>query len=201
MRYSCTNCEEYGLHYNRNYPPIELIEGKVSSQIIIIGLNPKGDKDKIDNTTKEEIENFNKNYPYYKDFEKVYSPLYNLMGKENGVAHLDIVKCYCNEFPPKGSTTKQKQEIINNCCKNYLKLQIKQIKPKMIICNGADVCKIIIDLIPHKYKSEKNETYYIGIFNNIEIIVVLSGFIGRIDDYSKRRLGKEIEELYYKMTK
>jgi hypothetical protein len=33
----------------------------------------------------------------------------------------------------------------------------------------------------------------IGNFNGTEIAVILSGFVGRLDNYAKLRLGKEIE--------
>lgn len=40
-----------------------------------------------------------------------------------------------------------------------------------------------------------SETAYKSNIYGTEVIVILSGFIGRIDDYSKRRLGYEIESL------
>ena len=59
------------------------------------------------------------------------------------------------------------------------------------------------DLFSKKYKKrivkpkkELNglETSYLGLINNYKVRVVLSGFIGRIDNYARRRLGKEIEQ-------
>jgi len=68
----------------------------------------------------------------------------------------------------------------------------------MIICNGADVCKVIRSII-RPIEGKEQDTYYFGKVRDVEIAVVLSGFIGRIDDYSKRRLGLEIETLIDKI--
>lgn len=71
--------------------------------------------------------------------------------------------------------------------------------PKIIICNGAPVCDIISDIVQIKTRKQRNEendklmTSDIGSFHGNEVIVIYSGFIGRIDDYAKIRLGKEIE--------
>ncbi|MDO8548821.1 MAG: hypothetical protein Q7S39_01540 [Ignavibacteria bacterium] len=73
--------------------------------------------------------------------------------------------------------------------------QIEVYKPKMIICNGADVCRRIKEIIHPISEVKGTDTYYIGEINGSKVTIVLSGFIGRIDNYSKRRLGKEIELL------
>ena len=42
MNHECPKCENYGLKYNRKYRPSDFLEGKRSSLIWIMGLNPKG---------------------------------------------------------------------------------------------------------------------------------------------------------------
>jgi hypothetical protein len=196
MNKICNKCNEYQLNFNRKYKPEEFLEGKNDSIIWIIGLNPKENNDYKDTRKLSELKNYfndeNKIHSYFKNFYKVSKKLYENMGKNNGVAHTDLVKCFSRNFPPKNNKTKVNvDEIISNCS-NYLKKQIIKYKPKMIICNGSYVVNFIKKLI---YPKKDFETYYIGCLddNNIEIIVILSGFIGRIDDMAKRRLGKEIE--------
>ena len=84
-----------------------------------------------------------------------------------------------------------KKEIIANCS-GYLKQQIEIHKPKIIICNGADVSSKLLELYPPETTRQKHTSYRVQ-NDKRDFAVVLSGFIGRIDDYAKRRLGQEIE--------
>ncbi len=195
-------------NFNRKYKPDDFIEGKTNSKIWIVGLNPKADFTYTDKRDISDLNNFfmgkdkadqKKTYSYFKDFKKVSDLLYKYLGKEEGVAHTDIVKCFSNEFPPKGCSKKDIDSVISNCSTYFIK-QIEKYSPKMIICNGSYVCREIQKIVsPKESISIRNATHYIGIINTLdgekEIIIVLSGFIGRIDDYAKKRLGKEIEEL------
>lgn len=193
MNHECCKCKKYGLKYQRKYRPADFLEGKRSSNIWIVGLNPKGNSDKIDEREVEDVEGYfnhvNEVHPYFRDFKKVSGKLYDLLGKEKGAAHTDIVKCFSNRFPPGNCKRKEAEEIIDNC-KEYFKEQINEWLPDMIICNGSPVCRIIKEIIPVKVG---DKTSYTGKFKGKEITVILSGFIGRIDDYAKARLGKEIE--------
>jgi hypothetical protein len=186
MNFECSKCKNYGLKYDRKYKPSDFLVGKRNSLVLIVGLNPKGNLGENDKLDVTELKNFFEGDipPFLKDFRKVSEKLYELFGKDRCVAHTDIVKCYSNKFPRKG------QEVIINNCKGYLEKQIKECPPKMIICNGAPVCKIIKGVI--KPQTDYT-TSYIGNFDGNEIAVILSGFIGRIDNYAKLRLGKEIE--------
>jgi hypothetical protein len=64
----------------------------------------------------------------------------------------------------------------------------------MVICNGAKVCDYIKTAIPPSEPDEKRGNYR-GVIEDWEVAVVLTGFIGRIDNYSRMRLGAEIEQL------
>ena len=137
----------------------------------------------FDNKDPQEI------HRYFRTFRKVSERLFNLLGKDKGVAHTDIVKCYSKRFPPKNCKGREAWLIINNC-KEYLEEQIRQYRPQMIICNGSPVCRVIRSVIVPR---TDYTTSYIGELDGREIVVILSGFVGRIDNHAKVRLGKEIE--------
>ena len=191
MNYKCSKCKNYGLKYERKYKPSDFLEGKRNSLIWIVGLNPKGNLGFYDERVVTELEDyFEKDiHHYFHDFSKVSAKIYKLFGKDKGVAHTDIVKCFSNGVPPKNCKGRETRAIINNC-KGYLEEQIKKWLPRMIICNGSPVCEIIKRFIRPQIDYG---TSYTGDFDGSEITVILSGFIGRIDDYAKLRLGKEIE--------
>ena len=171
------------------------MEGKRNSKIWIVGLNPKGMLGSNDDRELEDTINYfdNEVHPYFKSFKKVSKRLYNLFGKDYGVAHTDLVKCFSNKFPPEGCKTKAKRIIIGNC-RGYLKEQIKKYEPKILICNGAPVSCEMKEMFPKESQNDNIKTSYKVRINNSEMVIILSGFIGRIDNYAKRRLGLEIEK-------
>ncbi len=191
----CEKCKEYGLTYEENYSPSEYLEGKVDSSVWIVGLNPKYEENESQNRTQEDLQSYFDDksgiHPYFKDFGKVSSRLFDLLGRKGGAAHTDLIKCSTASFNFKD---KDKKCIINNC-QPYLKDQIKKHKPKLIICNGSDTSKSMLEILPPDRKSNEKFTCYTSNYMGYKVVVVLSGFIGRIDDYAKRRLGKEIEAI------
>lgn len=116
-------------------------------------------------------------HPYFNDFKKVSPMLYELLGVENGAAHTDIIKCSSNSFPIKGMKKKDISAVVNNCT-GYFVEQLRQWRPKLIICNGSLVCKLVKQLIKPKTPIGKYDTSYIGEFEGNKIYVILSGFIG-----------------------
>ena len=191
----CDKCKDLGLEYKRSYKPEEFIEGKVSSDVWIVGLNPGREEGWVDGRNTIELsDTFNdleKIHRYFKDFKKVSPSLFDRFGRENGVAHTDLVKCSSKKWPPKTIKGKKTIDVINNC-KMYLFDQIRKYQPKMIICNGAPVSHQIKDVL--KPDKQLSDTAYVANFEGTRIVVILSGFIGRIDDFSKRRLGYEIDK-------
>jgi hypothetical protein len=193
----CDKCSTLGLtFYADNIFPYEYLEGRNTADIWIVGLNPKGEIGCIDKRTLEDFESFDPDcHPYFHDFKKVSQKIYANWKSEKGrIAHTDLVKCSSQSFPPTAKR-KDKEQIIDNC-KVHLLQQIKTYKPKIIICNGSDVCIEMIKFFPpDTTKSLDILTSYKISFEKNSFWVILSGFIGRIDDRNKRRLGKEIEKI------
>jgi uracil-DNA glycosylase len=208
MNLVCKKCDKYGLgFYSENIIPEQYIEGNPDADIWIIGLNPKADVGNVERRTVEDFKNFSPNsHPYFSDFRKVSNELYeNWIGENSIIAHTDLVKCFSKSFPPKieinGKLKPVKiNKVVDNCIV-HLHSQIKKSKPKVIICNGSIVSWEVIRLFPPEssitdFKTLTSYKTTINIDNiKHQLWIVLSGFIGRIDDRNKRRLGKEIENI------
>jgi len=194
----CSKCSALGLTFDRAYGVADFLEGYPDSPIWIIGLNPANEigwKDE-GRTIEQLAEGFRAiaiKHPYFRDFNRVSPWLYGLLGKPHGVAHTDLVKCSTKQWPPLNCSRKATSAIVENCTP-FLREQLIRYKPKMVICNGAEVCAHINTTIPPLEPAE-NHTSYRGVIEGFEVCVVLSGFIGRIDNYSRMRLGAEIEQL------
>ena len=180
-----------GCSYRRDYPPSEFIEGYRKSKVWIIGLNPKEEPTRSRSELAKRFDDPTKLHPYFKDFRTVSQTLYDLLGKEEGVAHTDLVRCHSPSWPPPGVKSAEERTIIENCSP-YLVSQIRSLKPQLLICNGSKVSSFIKEIV----KPPDNETgctSYSGRFEGKTIHVILSGFVGRLDNYAKWRLGREIE--------
>ena len=193
---TCDKCSAYGLRFSRAHRPEQFFEGKASSRIWIIGINPKNTIDYNDTRTDEQLRGYFDQrwnvHGYFHDFDKVSAILYELLGVEGGAGHTDLVKCYSPTWPPENGKSVPAQRAIVTNCQGFLREQLSRGLPDLVICNGSPVCDNIRDIIP---VVEDHDTYYYGKLNGKKIAVVLAGFIGRIDDYAKRRLGKEVEKL------
>jgi uracil-DNA glycosylase len=195
----CNLCSDHQLRFERNYEPHEFIEGNRNARMWIIGLNPAEDMEWIDERTAEHLiyrfDDRNRIPKYFKQFEVVSKRIYDLLGTEQGVAHTDLVKCSSPRWPPEGVSNSGRKAIIQNCT-NYLQRQLTEFSPEIIICNGCEVSETIRSLLPPQNDIPTTATNYTHKTNDgKQIVVVLSGFIGRLDNYSKRRLGAEIESL------
>jgi uracil-DNA glycosylase family 4 len=181
-------------------PPDQWIEGDPKSLIWIVGLNPKTTKNadqdmnlSIDQL-RDEFSSRSNRAPYFKDFGKVSSKLLAALGRKEGVAHTDIVKCDSAEWPPKGISSSD-IVLIEKACAQYLENQIRKYKPRLLICNGSSVSTYIKALLGRRDGQDKDlETHFESDKYGHPMHVILSGFIGRIDNYSKRRLGRDIEQ-------
>lgn len=210
MTVKCDLCKEFGLTFkSTTINPEEYIEGNINAKVWIIGLNPRYDIERIESRTKKEFHEFNPNTDvdrskskYFLKFQKVSAKLYsNWISPKNTVAHTDLVKCFFPTFPPKINSKNVDIEPIIRNCKKHLLSQIRKHKPKVIICNGTKVCREIISFFPPSNNLEPSNllTSYrtkLSYDDTDEFWIILSGFIGRIDDRNKRRLGKEIEKIF-----
>ena len=205
MTVKCDKCKTLGLTFQSlTINPDEYIEGNIDAKIWIVGLNPKDEIGTVERRTKEEFQKFDPDiHSYFHDFKKVSEKLYsNWKSKDNTIAHTDLVKCFSQTFPPIiNDKYLDRGKIISNC-REHLLSQIKKHKPKLVICNGTNVCREMISSFPPDNHSEpinaltSYQTTYIDESNvRFSFWIILSGFIGRIDDRNKRRLGKEIEKI------
>jgi uracil-DNA glycosylase len=201
---NCNRCKDYGLEFRskHNISPLDFIDGNGYADIWIIGLNPKNKIGHIETRSLKDFKLFDPNgHRYFRDFKKVSEKLYkNWERPDSNIAHTDIVKCFSETFPPiDGEYGKNNQRAIIDNCIEYLKLQILKYMPKMIICNGTPVSWEIIRLLPPNQDHDLDcITSYCTKVNNHNFWIVLSGFIGRIDNRNKRRLGMEIERIIEK---
>jgi uracil-DNA glycosylase len=198
--YECRKCEQFGLRFERAYSPQEYIEGNRNSKIWIVGLNPAIDPAwgtaQDDLRTAPELQEYFDNrervHSYFRDFAAVSRELHDTLGKPGGTAHTDLVKCRSKSWPPPEASKKDGRSMIDNCRPYFLE-QLRQIRPAMIVCNGAPVCEAVKELFPIPAGCSATVTSYVTEFEHERICIILSGFIGRIDNYAKRRLGAEIE--------
>ncbi len=188
----CQKCSAFsGSSYCRGYPPEQSIEGHRNSKVWIVGLNPAAEPPRAFAELENYFDNPNIIHDYFRNFRTVSERLFGLFGKDGGVAHTDLVKCASPSWPPSGVKYAEANEIIANC-KNYLISQLRSMRPKLVICNGSWTGSAIKEfLVPPR--NEHDCTAYTTRFEGQEIHIVLSGFVGRLDNYAKRRLGREIE--------
>lgn len=146
--HDCIKCQQYGLRFKRNYRPVEFIEGKKDSRVWIVGLNPAMAQDWVDERTPEDLEKhfdaLDSMHSYFKDFKSVSASLFEGCGKQEGTAHTDIVKCSSLSFPPEGAKGKHARAVIQQC-KGFLEEQIKIHRPRIIVCNGSEVSRFMLD--------------------------------------------------------
>lgn len=196
----CDRCSSFGLRFERQYAPQDFLEGDPNSKIWVIGLNPKQDVAWIDPRQISELRNYFhgdvKVHAYFERFRNVSEKLYSLFGRVEGAAHTDLVKCASSCWPPTKMSPRSKAEVISNCV-SYLEQQIETYRPELIVCNGAEVSSEIRRFLQPPSDTLGNATSYVHTREDgSKVSVVLSGFIGRIDNYARRRLGIEIESLF-----
>jgi uracil-DNA glycosylase len=188
----CRKCEEFGLVFQRDYKPEEFIEGSATAKVWVIGLNPAIDPAPEVSALSEYFADSRMLHPYFRNFAAVSMRLFEGFGKSDGTAHTDLVKCSSKAWPPPGISSTARRSIIRNC-ESYLVTQIQKYCPAMIVCNGTEVSAALKRALPPPSDTPAHATSYFVQIRDRQICVVLSGFIGRIDNYAKRRLGREIE--------
>lgn len=197
----CEACIEIGLHFDRKYEPSEFIEGDPQAGVWIIGINPARAVGDVDPRTTHELRRHfdsEKRHRYFGPFRAVSTHLHEQLGSTGGVAHTDLVKCFSPSWPPKGME-RDASTIMANCA-HFLRAQLIQHAPKVVICNGVEVSKAVLDLLPPKRRISPGATKYVHrLESGRDLTVVMTGYIGRIDNFSRRRLGLEIESVMRKI--
>lgn len=193
----CTQCQSIGFSFDRPYSPGEFLEGKRDALIWIVGLNPAAEPSWADGRDVQGLEacfDRGSTIPdYFRKFQAVSPLLFELLGVPRGAAHTDIVKCSSRAFPPPGVTDKQIAKVVQQCSTAYLAGQLRTHRPRLIIGNGARVASFLLTFLPPNPGTPANSTSYWSSLDGANVCVVLSGFIGRLDTYSRRRLGQEVE--------
>lgn len=191
--YECEKCKGFGVDRipDKGLVP-EFMVGNFKAKIWVVGLNPKlrkGQEGIMDpNDSKDfdryfkRIYNFDFNYIYFNRIKHHVFPEDWEWGHD--VAHVDLVKCASRGIDDLSKKAK------DNCC-DYLERQIKLLKPKLIIANGIEVS----EWFESRKELKATDTSIIRKFNGFETIVVLSGFIGRIDRYSMARLREDLKRI------
>jgi len=191
---TCSKCQHLGGYkFEREYAPEDFLEGKRSSEIWIVGLNPATEVGSNDQDLQNYFVPGEKFYSYFRDFRRVSDLGYDGFGLEAGTAHTDIVKCGSKSFP----SGKFGAELVSNCSpylkksSPYLKKQIISFKPRLLICNGRPVSNYMQQQFPASNDSSNTTTSYWSEVEGVDICIVLSGFIGRIDNWQEKDLEKK----------
>lgn len=206
--YVCNKCQAWGLSFKGDYKPEQFLEGKTSSKVWIVGLNPHSEVDTYADKTPEDLANFickGESYleaDYFQKIKAVSEKLHRMIGKENGCASTDIVKCFSMTWPPRKeelpNISRFSKGKVEETCGEYLRNQIKLLKPLILVCNGESACRALQKLVKPTEKKlfpigEWMTTYYVGEVEEHQVVVILAGFWGRVDNRAKRRIGLEIE--------
>ena len=191
--YICEKCKGFGVDRipHKGLVP-EFMVGHFEAKIWVVGLNPKlkkrpeglmnpNDAKDFESYLKRSY-NFDFDQPYFKRIKDHVFPEDWEWGVD--VAHVDLVKCGSRGID---KSFKKAKDI---CC-DYLERQIELLKPKLIIANGIEVSKWFES---RKEQKETNTSVLLK-FNGFETLVVLSGFIGRMDRCSMARLREDLKQI------
>ena len=211
-----------GFAFQRHYEPEEFIEGNPDSKIWIVSLNPFAGKasenylepgavsmnddhrtklsllthyDHFKNWQEDPKAAFRKPWQYYRSWKAASSLVID--GLLNGtVAHLDIVKCYSETWPPKFSNSNQ---VVENC-QIYFRNQLSNSNVRILICAGRAVHEAIKSICspPSSLGTvNKNPVTYVSKVNGRDITIILTphmtGHRG-LTNQERREVGLEIEK-------
>lgn len=195
----CKKCESFGLVFSKPYRPEEYLTGRPNSPVWIVGLNPADEIPDDVNTLERYFDEPSTVHRYFHSFRRVSLELHDRFGKSDGVAHTDLLKCHSPSWPPANLSRSSTRTIISNCS-SYLLTQLRSFRPLVLVCNGGDVSSTVKSLLKPDAEVPVDCTSYITTLDKHRMCVVLSGFIGRLDNYSRRRLGAEIDVRFREMN-
>jgi hypothetical protein len=144
-------------------------------------------------------------HPSFEEFNKVSERLYaRIKSIGEGVCYTCVFRCYSEGavWKTHGEWANNLREIYRNCFDNLV-TQIDQYAchMKLILCNGAKVVDAVrkalsmcgfAPVTDHFTSTEYGR-------NGQNIFMINSGSIERIDDFARRRLGHEIEQIAEKI--
>lgn len=194
--YSCHQCtkpyiqkeDDEPFSFKFEYSPIECLWGKYSSKILYVGVNPFSERIGGNNHFSSEIlRNGPSKNSYFGTIHHWYPPLYEEIGKENGVAFTDLIKCYSPTFPFKRMKVSDYDIVFRNC-RIHLDQQIRQMARqnlKLVIVSGIHPCWHLLDMYFNEQNNSDKSIDCIGkettIEDNIIHFAFFRKFMGRKD--------------------
>ncbi|MFX0066982.1 MAG: uracil-DNA glycosylase family protein [Candidatus Hermodarchaeota archaeon] len=196
--YECNKCSSLNIERNPSKGIIPLFgEGDPNNPLWIVGLNPKLEEEGMivpDNeksftkylkVERAYFNNMKTSHSYFKDFKHIFGPKWESIFKKH-IFYTDLVKYGSPNFK------EIKKPAIKNC-EIFLLEQIKAFTPRIIFCNGTPV----VDWFKEHFTIKDNENNTQGelFLKDNKLSLIYSGFIGRIDNYARRRIKPELINL------
>ena len=170
----CTFCHQTDLDEVMSRHPVYSFGDTRGKEILVVGINPStrefenkylSDSDDPSERHQSQLTYFQRDY--YDFFKKIEAFFKGQVQEKIGwvqspwekVGFIDLVKCPSRIGKSQwgGLKSKQKRLLIQNC-QNHLINQLEQLKPKIIIPYGADVCKWFSKRYNVHYKPFSNRT-------------------------------------------
>lgn len=205
---TCSDCAPLCLR--ARYCPIDFVEGDPRSPIWIVALNPaSAEPDRSTEILRDWLiapgasgKPRKVEVSYFRDLRRVSQVIYERLGERDGVAHTDLVKCPSPRWDSLNATATDKrltaEQVIQNCGE-YLKAQLLQFRPQVVICNGAPVSRFFVEwLTPGSVDPASRKpvaTLFEAEVDGWAPTVVLSGFVRQMDNHARARLGREIDQV------
>jgi uracil-DNA glycosylase len=196
--YKCNKCFSLNIERDPGKGLIPLFgEGNPNNPLWIVGLNPKLEGEGMmtpdnaksltgyKNVEKSYFINMKATHSYFKKFKHILGPKWEDIFEKH-IFHTDLVKCGSTNF-------KEIKNSVIKKCEYFLLEQIKTFTPRIIFCNGSPV----VDWFKVNFtiKDNKNNTQGELFFKGKKLNLIYSGFIGRIDNYARRRIKPELISL------
>lgn len=198
---SCSQCTQAYLlseqdkpfSYSANYLPKDFYWGKLSSKVLYIGLNPYGEN--IGGNNYSTIETLRQGpglNSYFGTIQKWVPYLFEGIGKEQGVAFSDLVKCASRTFPLKGMKVTEFDTVFRNCRTHLQTLINEMVQQNLetIIVSGIHPCWHMLDMyFPEKDNSDKA-------IDNVCLEVIIEGKQINIIFFRKFMGRKDVSHIY-----
>lgn len=146
----CEKCKVLvpGMCLNGSYQPAEYLFGQWDAQVLIVGINPRGEIGEQGLWTEEHFRNWDIDHSharrYFSRFKLLFQGFEGQINKSAGIAYTDLFKCFSKRFPPEGIENKKDiPEIVRSMSDNCLPYFVNQISKmpnlKFILGHGEIV--------------------------------------------------------------